>query len=103
MATTKRSDLVIVSEVLQSAVQGQLAGMVVLKGSPAAIINGSLPDTARGGDTVKIPYFSALSEMDDLGEGDALTPVKISQTSETATVQRAGKAFEASVWSQLAA
>ncbi len=103
MSTTKRSDLVIVSEVLQAAVAGQLAGMTVLNGSPAAIINASLPDSARGGDTVKIPYFAALSEMEDVSEGDALTPAKVSETSETATVQRAGKAFESSVWSSLAA
>jgi hypothetical protein len=104
MATTKRSDLVIVSEVLQEAVAGQLAGMRVFAGSPAAVINASLPDTARGGDTVKIPYFGALTEMDDLAaEGDALSPVVISQTSESATVRHAGKAFEISEWAQLAA
>jgi hypothetical protein len=104
MSTTLRSNLVIVSEVLQEAVAGELAGMVVLAGSPAAVINGSLPDSARGGDTVKVPYFAALSEMDDLAaEGDALSPVIISQTSETASVRHAGKAFEISQWAMLAA
>lgn len=104
MATTKRSDLVIVSEVLQEAVKGQLAGMVVLAGSPAASISGSLPDTARGGDLVKIPYFSALTDMDDLAaEGDALAPVTISETNQSVSVQHAGKAFSVSQWAQIAA
>lgn len=104
MATTKRSDLVIVSEVLQEAVKGQLAGMVVLAGSPAASISGSLPDTARGGDLVKIPYFSALTDMDDLAaEGDALAPATLAETNQTATVQHAGKAFSVTQWAQIAA
>lgn len=104
MTATLRSNLVIVSEVLQEAVKGQLAGMVVLAGSPAASISGSLPDTARGGDVIKLPYFSALTDMDDLAaEGDALAPVTISETSQSVSVQHAGKAFSISQWAQIAA
>ncbi len=102
MSTTKRSDLVIVSEILQEAIKGQLAGMVVLAGSPACVINGSLGST-HGGDTIKIPYFGTLGELDDLAaEGDALTPASLSQTSETTTVQHSGKAFEVTQWASLA-
>ena len=102
MGTTKRSDLVIVSEILQEAIAGQLPGMKIFAGSPAAVMNGSL-GSSKGGDTVKIPYFGTLGELDDLAaEGDALTPASLSQTSETATVQHSGKAFEVSEWAMLA-
>lgn len=103
MGTTKRSDLVIVSEVLQEAIKGQLAGMKIFAGSPACVINGSL-GSSMGGDTIKIPYFGTLGELDDLAaEGDALTPASLAQTSETTTVTHAGKAFEATQWALLAA
>jgi HK97 family phage major capsid protein len=103
MAFTKRSDLVIVTEILQAAVKGQLAGMRVFDSSPACVINGSL-GSSQGGDTIKIPYFGTLGELDDLAaEGDALTPASLSQTSETATVSHSGKAFEATQWAILAA
>jgi HK97 family phage major capsid protein len=103
MATTLRSNLVIVSEILQAAVKGAFAGMRVLAGSPAVVMNGTMPGN-QGGDTIKVPYFGTLGELDDIAtEGDALTPVSLSQTSESASVQHSGKAFQASVWAMLAA
>lgn len=102
MATTKRSDLVIVTEVLQDTIAAGFSGMKALNGSRAVVMNGSLGSNV-GGDTVKVPYFDTLGEMEDVTEGDALTPEKITETSEEATVKHAGKAFEATYWSMLAA
>jgi len=102
MSTTKRSDLV-VPELLQEAIQSEFAGMTALAGSPCAIMNNSLPNSARGGDTVKVPYFDNLGELDDIAnEGDALTPRKLTMSSETASVQHSGVAFEITQWAEIA-
>lgn len=103
MGLTKRSDLV-VPEILVPAIQAEFAGMRVLLGTGAAVVNGSLPEASRGGDTVKVPYFDSLGEMDDVTtEGDALTPMTLAMSSETASVRHSGKAVEISYWAQLAA
>lgn len=103
MATTKRSDLVI-PELLQEAIQAEFAGRTILAGTGAAIINSTLPGSARGGQIVTVPYFNSMGEMEDLpNEGDALTPVKLSMSEETATTSHSGKAVELTYWAQLAA
>jgi hypothetical protein len=103
MSTTTRSDLVLVSEVMEDAVKGAFAGLTILNGSDAVVINDSLPQTERGGSTVKVPYFDTIGEFDDIAENDALVPQKITQTSESAVVVHSGKAIEATWWAQLAA
>jgi hypothetical protein len=99
---TKRTDVVI-PEILVEAIQGEFAGKPLLFGSGAVVTAGSLPNTNKGGDTVTVPYFGTLGEMEDIAnEGDALTPEKLSMSKETATVRHSGKAFERSEWSRLA-
>jgi hypothetical protein len=102
MAVTTRSD-VIVPELLQDAVAGAFAGMKCLAGTGAAVIGTGLPGDKRGGDTVTVPYFGNLGELEDVAENVALTPQSISMSSETSTVRRSGKAFEATRWAQTAA
>jgi len=107
MGLTKRSDLVI-PELLTEAIKGQFAGKIALWGTGAAVQSFSLPVSVgggkiKGGDTIKIPYFGTLGELDDVPEGDALTPTSISMTSETDTVIHSGKAIELSDWALLAA
>jgi len=108
MAITKRKDLVI-PEILVEAVQGQWVGMKALWGTGVAVVNSSLPaanvdgSRLRGGDEVAVPYFGNLGELEDVAEGDALTPVKLTMSSEKGVVQRSGKAVELTEWSQLAA
>lgn len=109
MAVTIRSDL-IVPEVLEEAVRGEFAGMNALYGSGAgAVVTRGWPD-AKGGDTIKIPYFGTIGEFEDLASDEgaggalpALTPVKLTMTNDTATVGHSGKAFETSEWARLAA
>lgn len=104
MSTTRAADLVIASEILQQAIKGAFAGLRILMGSEAVVISNTMPRDYVGGNVVKIPYFGTLGEADDIAvEGDALQPAKISETSETATVQHSGKAFESTYWAQLQA
>lgn len=102
MATTLKAN-VIIPEILAEAIKAAFTGMKVLWGTQAAVINDSLPGDKRGGDTVKVPYFSALGEMDDVAENTALTPAALAMTSETAAVVHSGKAAEITEWAQLAA
>ncbi len=109
MATAIRSDMVY-PEVLTEAVRGEFAGANALYGSGAAFVTGSGWPDARGGDTIRVPYFGTIGEMEDLASNEgaggavpALTPAKLDMSSETATVQHSGKAIEMTRWAQLAA
>lgn len=108
MATTKRSDLIIV-DILQAAVRAAFAGRQALNGTGAAITSMTLPGFGAdgspfmGGDTVRVPYFDSIGELDDVAEGDALTPRKLTATSETSTVIQSGVAAQITSWAQLTA
>lgn len=108
MALMKRSDLIYVDQ-LQEAVQGAFAGMQALFGTGAAVFSPTLPaigptgSKLKGGDTIRVPYFDAVGELEDVAEGGALTPQKLTLTSETATVVHSGKAGEITNWAQLTA
>jgi hypothetical protein len=102
MGTTLSTDLV-VPEILAEAIQAEFAGMNLLLGSGAAVISNTLPGTVKGGKEVTVPYFEALGEMEDVPEGDALTPATLTMTDEKAVVQHSGKAVELTYWAQLAA
>lgn len=110
MATTIRSDL-IVPEVLEEAVAGEFAGVNALYGSGAGFVSARGWPDARGGDEVTVPYFGTIGEFEDLatdeddppGTVPALTPAKLAMTSEKATVQHSGKAFEITEWAKIAA
>lgn len=100
---------VIVPELLEEAIQGEFAGMKAFYGTGAAIVNFSMPTHApsgakiKGGDTIKIPYFGTIGEMEDVAEGTALTPESLTMSEEDCTVLHSGKAIETSHWAQLAA
>lgn len=101
--TTKSSDLII-PEILIEAIQGEFAGKPLLWGTGAVVVSNTLPGSTGQGDTVTVPYFGTLGELEDIGnEGDALTPEKLSMSKETATVHHSGKAFERTEWSRLKA
>lgn len=103
MPFTKRSDLII-PELLIEAIQGEFAqNMLILYGSGAAVVSQTLPGDKRGGDTVSVPYFGTLGEAEVLNEGEALTPEGLTESKETATVIRGGKAFETTEWARMAA
>lgn len=99
---TTRSNLVI-PEILADAVAAGWPDRVALYGSNAVVESRTLPQEARGGDTVKVPLFGSIGEFDDVAEGDPLVPASLSMTSEQSMVQRAGKAVEMTTWAQMAA
>ena len=102
MPITTRSNLVI-PEILADAVAGGWPNRIALFGTGAAVESSTLPEASRGGDVVKVPYFGSIGEFDDVAEGVALVPATLTMTSETANVQRAGKAVEITTWAQMAA
>ena len=108
MGLTKRTDLIYVDQ-LQEAIKAAFAGKLALYGTGAAILNTSLPTLGpdgkklAGGDTIRVPYFDTVGELQDVTEGDALVPAKLSESSETSTVVHSGKAGEITKWAQLTA
>lgn len=90
MAVTLTAD-VIVPEVLADIIEADFAGNLVI-GDPRnrmTFVNDDLLMT--GGNTVKVPNWDAIADLDDLTEDTALTPIKIAQSSDTATVKGYGK------------
>jgi hypothetical protein len=106
MATTQKSDL-ISPEVLADAIQGELAGMSFMFGTGAIqTVRGlKLTDAQKeGGEKVKIPYFNHIGEFEDVTtEGGALTPSKITMTTEESPVIHTGKAFSSTDIARIAA
>lgn len=103
MPFTKRSDLII-PQILVEAIQGEFAGAKLLADTGVAVVSNTLPGNYRGGDTVTVPYFGTLGEMEDItNEGDALTPESLTESTETCTVIHSGKAFETTEWARMAA
>jgi hypothetical protein len=107
MGVTRKNDI-INTNILEEAIQAEFAGAVALFGSPAVVQNNSLPANTisggklKGGDTIQVPYFNNLGELDEIAtDGDSLTPVALTMTDETATVRHFGKALEITTWAQL--
>lgn len=96
MATTQKSDL-ISPEVLADAIQGEIAGVSFMFGTGAIqTVRGlKLTDAQKeGGEKIKIPYFNHIGEFEDVAtEGGALTPSKITISTEETPVIHTGKAF----------
>jgi hypothetical protein len=90
-------------ELLDDALKGMFAGMMVMKKSGAAIVKVGMPaGKAKLGEKVIVPYFGTVGELEDLAaDGDALTPKSLATTEEEATVQHSGIALEATVWASL--
>lgn len=92
-----------VPEVMADAVRGALAGRLALDGTGAFTIVDGLPGTERAGNTVNVPYFGHLGDLESRTDGQALTVVDLTSDEEKATVVRAGRAFEITNWAQRAA
>lgn len=103
MARTTKSD-VLIPEIFTDAVQAKFAQKNVFVGSmlvntKAAVVSGSFPGGAKEiGNEVEVPYFGTLGEFAANSDGNAVTPSKIAQTSEKATVSRDSLAFEVTRW-----
>lgn len=106
MPKTTKSD-VIIPEIFDQALEGAFSGKEALMGSAllktgAAIAQGDFGGGANDvGDIIKVPYFGVIGDFEDIvTDGDPLSPKKIAQDKEQATVAHAGIAFEVSRWAR---
>lgn len=79
-------------QVLVDTVDGYIIGNPVMGRTGAVVMNTSLPDTARGGDSVTVPYFTGPGEMADYADGDAIVVTQVGNSSDSSTVVRSGLA-----------
>jgi hypothetical protein len=94
-------------EILEDAVRGVFSGKKAFMGSRMrslgiAIINGTMPQGGPDaiGTSVTIPRFGVLGEFENNPDGDAITPKKLQQASDSATITRDSLAFSVSAWAQ---
>lgn len=98
MATTQRSDLIL-PDVLAEEFSKGIAGMEVLNNSGVFTVNPGLQAGINNvGDDVTVPYFDSIGKAQSIAAGAALTPKKLSQSSETATVLHIGDAVSIAGW-----
>jgi hypothetical protein len=106
MAITTASDMVDV-QILTDAVKGRFRGKSVFMNSVlvsrgAVRVSGTMPEGGPGaiGKKIDIPYFGLLGEFVSNPDGSAVTPQKLAQVLEQATIARESLAAEVSAWSQ---
>jgi HK97 family phage major capsid protein len=102
MTVTLKSNL-FVPQILADVLTQGFAGQKALLGTGAVTVNTSLPDSARGGDTVTIPRFNAFAAAQTVADGSPLVPAALTMDSETATVVQVGNAIQITRFAELAA
>lgn len=96
-------------DVLVEAISAKFATKNALAGSGVAMLVPNLPTlTVIGGkpgtgSQIEVPYFASLGELEDIPEGGALTPRKLTSSKEIGTYTHSGLAGEITDWAQLAA
>lgn len=106
MAIMINTDMIDV-QVLMDVVRGRFKGKNAFMGSPlvaggAIRVSGTMPQGgARAiGKKIDIPYFGTIGEFVDNPDGSSVTPSKIGQGFEQATIARRSLAAEISAWAQ---
>lgn len=79
-------------EVWEDSAQENFVGALKVANSPAVTTDDSL--VGKPGSKVTFTKWNLLDEMDDLEEGVAMVPEKLSQTDSEAVIKEAGKAVE---------
>lgn len=106
MAITVNTDMIdvqILMDVVRGIFKGKNAFMgSVLASSGAVRVSGTMPEGGQNaiGKKIDIPYFGSLGEFVANADGSAVTPNKIQQILEQATVARQSLAAEVSRWAQ---
>jgi hypothetical protein len=75
----------------------------VITSSGAVVVSGTMPKGGRDavGKTIDIPYFGWIGDfVQNMPDGTAITPSKIGQGSEQATIDRYSLAAEVTRWAQ---
>lgn len=92
-------------EILTETVQGAFAQKNAFMGSAlvalgACVVSDSMPESGPRaiGKQITVPYFGTIGAFVNNPDGSAVTPNKLSQTSEVAAVTRDSLAFEISQW-----
>ncbi len=106
MSITVNTDMVDV-QILADAVRGKFRGKNALMGSilvsrGAVRVSGTMPTGGPGaiGKKIDIPYFGTIGKFVANADGSSVTPQKVAQVLEQATVTRLSLAAEVSVWAQ---
>ncbi|MFE5777084.1 N4-gp56 family major capsid protein [Brachybacterium sp. NPDC056505] len=89
MANTTSADL-IVPEVYGDMAQAEFVGAVKVAASAAVKSDDTL--SGQPGETINFPKWGTLGELDDLTEGTAITPEKLTTSKSSAKIKEAGKA-----------
>jgi hypothetical protein len=96
-------DVAFIPEVLQDTLRANFRGRTALLGSAAVITSGGLAPSAQGGDTIEIPKFDLIGDLEDVAENVDLSVGTIPDGSrESCTVVRSGKAFTLTDWKKTA-
>jgi hypothetical protein len=106
MAITTKSDMIDV-QILMDVVRGKLRGKNAFMGSVlvqsgAVRVSGTMPKSGASaiGKKIDIPYFGSLGEFVQNSDGNSVTPSKLGQVLEQATIDRYSLAAEVSRWAQ---
>lgn len=106
MAITVNTDMIdvqILGDVVRGVFKQKTAFMGSILVSQGAVrVSGTMPQGGPGaiGKKIDIPYFGTLGEFVLNADGNSVTPQKLQQVLEQATVARDSLASEASVWAQ---
>jgi hypothetical protein len=105
-SATTQSD-VFNPQILTEAVQGAFAQKTAFFASPlarlgAVITSGQMPQGGPDaiGTAITVPYFGTIGKFVNNPDGSAISPKKLAQTSEQATISRDSLAFQISRWAR---
>jgi hypothetical protein len=106
MAITTQGDM-IDPQILMDVVRGEFKGKNAFMGSifvssGAVRVSGTMPQGGQSavGKKIDIPYFGTVGEFVQNSDGSSVTPSKLGQMFEQATVDRHSLAAEISRWAQ---
>ncbi len=106
MAITTKDDM-LDPQILLDAIRGELRSKKAFMGSilvsqGAVLVSPGMPKGGPGaiGKKIDIPYFGRIGKFVLNADGSAITPTKLGQVLEQATIARASLASETSAWAQ---
>jgi hypothetical protein len=106
MALTTKDDM-LDPQILLDALRGELRSKKAFMGSilvsqGAVLVSPGMPKGGPGaiGKKIDIPYFGRIGKFVNNPDGSAITPTKLGQVLEQATISRASLASETTAWAQ---
>ena len=106
MAVTTQEDM-LNPQILIDAIRGRFKRKNAFIGSTlvssgAVMVSSNMPKGGQGavGKQIDVPYFGTIGDFSDNPDGQSITPTKISQMQEQATIARSSLAVETTAWAQ---